>query len=539
MHRPTQRAPVKTAALPAPTTSFFNREISWIDFNARVLAEAEDPENPLLERLRFIAIFDSNLDEFFMKRVGGLKQQVASNLRQLTPDGRTPRQQLDEIQERVRPLLARQRLLLNGELRPALARHGLEIVSWERLTDDERRHLGAEFEARIFPILTPLAVDPAHPFPFISNLSVSLAVAVRAPGEEETRFARVKVPASLPRWLQLPDTLRYAPLEEVIAHNLERLFPGMEQVACHPFRVTRNADVQRYEEPADDLLEAIQEELRERRFATVVRLETEPGMPDWMRELLCEELEIRMDEVYEVALPLGLRDLSTLCAAPLPGLKFPPWSPQTPPRLHTEPGKEADVFRATAAGDLLVHHPYDSFAASVQRLLEAAADDPAVLAIKQTLYRTSSDSSIMGALIRAAEAGKQVAATIEIKARFDEERNIGWAEALEGAGAHVAYGVVGFKTHTKVALVIRQEKEQLRSYVHIATGNYNADTARLYTDLGLFTCNEDLAADVVQLFNVLTGYVHRPTFKKLLVAPFNMRSRFLELIAREIEHQKA
>jgi len=526
------------AATEAPAL-FFNRELSWIDFNARVLAEAEDATHPLLERLRFVAIFDSNLDEFFMKRVGGLKQQVASNLRQLTPDGRTPIQQLAEIQDRVRPLLERQRRLLREDLRPALGLQGLEIVGWDRLDKEERSYLGGEFEKRLFPILTPLAVDPAHPFPFISNLSISLAVAVRAPGDEKVRFARVKVPGSLPRFLLLPGTLRYVALEEVIKHHLVRLFPGMEIVACHPFRVTRNADVQRYEEPADDLLESIQEELRERRFATVVRIEIETGMPDWMCELLCDELEIATDEVYEVEAPLGLRDLTVLCGAPLPALKFRTWTPQTPPRLHAEPGEEVDIFRAIAAGDLLVHHPYDSFPASVQRFLDAAADDPAVLGIKQTLYRTSSDSSVMHSLIRAAGAGKQVAATIELKARFDEERNIGWAEALEEAGAHVAYGVVGFKTHTKVALVVRQEKDAIRTYVHIATGNYNAETARVYTDLGLFSCNEALAADVGQLFNVLTGYVHQPTFDKLLVAPFNMRRRFLELIAREVEHQKA
>lgn len=534
-----KKRPLRTPPAAAePPVLFFNRELSWIDFNARVLAEAEDSTNPLLERLRFVAIFDSNLDEFFMKRVGGLKQQLASRLRQLTPDGRTPLEQLAEIRSRVRPLLARQRRLLREELGPALARHGLEVVGWDGLGAEEKKHLGGEFEKRLFPILTPLAVDPAHPFPFISNLSISLAVAVRAPGDEKLRFARVKVPGSLPRFLQLPGTLRYVALEEVIKHHLVRLFPGMEIVACHPFRVTRNADVQRYEETADDLLESIQEELRERRFATVVRIEIETGMPGWMCELLCEELEIATDEVYEVA-ALGLRDLAELCGAPLPALKFRAWTPQTPPRLHAEPGEEVDIFRAIAAGDLLVHHPYDSFPASVQRFLDAAADDPAVLGIKQTLYRTSSDSSVMRSLIRAAGAGKQVAATIELKARFDEERNIGWAEALEEAGAHVAYGVVGFKTHTKVALVVRQEKDAIRTYVHVATGNYNAETARVYTDLGLFSCSEALAADVGQLFNVLTGYVHQPTFEKLLVAPFNMRRRFLELIAREVEHQKA
>jgi polyphosphate kinase len=524
-----------------PAALFLNRELSWLEFNLRVLHEAEDPSNPLLERLKFLAIFDNNLDEFFMKRVGGLKQQLASNLRELPPDSRTPRQQIAEIHARVRPMLARERRLLNEELIPALRQHGLEILRWDELRPSERRHLADVFRKQLFPILTPLAVDPAHPFPFISNLSLSLAVAVQAPGEREPRFARIKAPYILPRWLQVPGTLRYAPLEEVIAHNLERLFPGMASVESHPFRVTRNADVQRNEEEADDLLEAIQEELRERRFATAVRLEVASGMPHWMRGLLCEQLDIQEQEIFEVDGLLALRDLMQLATtAPLPSLRYRPWSPVTHPRLHpAEPGEEVDVFGALCGGDVLVHHPYVSFATSVQRFIEAAALDPAVLAIKQTLYRTSPDSPNMRALIRAAEDRKQVAVTVEIKARFDEAANIEWAEKLENVGAHVAYGVVGLKTHAKVALVVRQERDGLRCYTHVATGNYNPETAKLYTDLGLLTCREDLAEDVVQLFNLLTGYVHQPRFKKLLVAPINMRQRFLELIAREVEHQQA
>jgi polyphosphate kinase len=526
-----------------PESLFLNRETSWLAFNARVLNEAEEPDTPLLERLKFIAIFDSNLDEFFMKRVGGLKQQLASNLRELPPDNRTPRQQLAEIDEMVRPLLARERRLLNKEILPALKAHGLELVRWDDLKVGERRHLSEEFEQRLFPILTPLAVDPAHPFPFISNLSLSLAVAVREPGEPEdaeVRFARVKAPASLPRWLQASGTLRFVPLEDVIAHNLERLFPGMEIVESHPFRVTRNSDVHRNEEEADDLLEAIQEELRERRFATVVRLEVATGMPQWMRDLLAEQLEIRPEDFFEAEGPLGLRDLMQLASAPLPSLKYKPWTPVTPRRLQSNEPEDSDIFGAISAGDILVHHPYDSFVTSVQRFIDAAADDPGVLAMKQTLYRTSADSPIMRALIRAAETRKQVAATVEIKARFDEAANIEWAERLENVGAHVAYGVVGLKTHAKIALAVRQEKDgQLRRYTHIATGNYNADTAKLYTDLGLLTCEQELGDDVAQLFNLLTGYVHKPKFKKLLVAPINMRQRFLELIAREGKHQKA
>ncbi len=451
------------------TTDLLNRELSWLEFNARVLHEAEDPANPLLERLKFIAIFDSNLDEFFMKRVGGLKQQLASNVRELAPgiDG-TPQQQLAAINAQVRPMVARQRRLLNADLLPALRQHGLEMVSWDELRGSERRHLAEEFDRQFFPVLTPLAVDPAHPFPFISNVSLSLAVSIKAPGDVAPRFARVKAPHILPRWVQVPKTLRFVPLEEVIAQHLDRLFPGMEIVESYPFRVTRNADVHRNEETAEDLLEVIQEELRERRFATVVRLEVARGMPRWMLELLFEELELGESELYEVEGPLALKDLMSLAgSAPLPSLRFRPWTPVTHPRFHLEGEDAGGVFGAVAAGDILVHHPYDSFATSVQRFIETAADDPAVLAIKQTLYRTSADSPIMQALIRAAEARKQIAVTVEIKARFDEAANIEWAEALEGVGAHVCYGVVGLKTHAKIALVVRQERDdaaQLRPH---------------------------------------------------------------------------
>ena len=542
MAEPNRIESLERPAAAEETNLLLNRELSWLEFNARVLHEAEDPENPLLERLKFIAIFDSNLDEFFMKRVGGLKQQIASNLRDLGPDGEgSPRQQLAAVNAVVRPMVARQRRLLNQELLPLLRQHGLEILGWDELKASERRHLDEEFERRFFPVLTPLAVDPAHPFPFISNVSLSLAVAVRAPGEGQLpRFARVKAPHILPRWVQVPKTARFVPLEEVIAHNLDRLFPGMEVVESSYFRVTRNADVQRNEETAEDLLEAIQEELRERRFATIVRLEVAKGMSKWMTGLLCEQLEISESEVYEVEGPLALKDLMELAStAPLPSLRFRPWVPATSPRLVFDPGEETEIFRAIDEADILVHHPYDSFATSVQRFIEVAADDPKVFAIKQTLYRTSAGSPNMQALIRAAEARKQIAVTVEIKARFDEAANIEWAEALENVGAHVCYGVVGLKTHAKVALVVRQDGGILRRYVHIATGNYNPETAKLYTDLGLFTADEELSQDVLQLFNMLTGFVYQPQFRKLLVAPVSMRQRFLEMIAREVEHQKA
>jgi polyphosphate kinase len=545
LSEPDQRFRAEPSDSAAGTSSLFiNRELSWLEFNRRVLHEAEDAANPLLERVKFIAIFDSNLDEFFMKRVGGLKQQLASNVRELPPDSRTPRQQLAEINATVRPMVAGMRRLLNEELLPALRQHGLEVVSWDELKASERRQLVEEFERKIFPVLTPLAVDPAHPFPFISNLSLSLGVAVKPPGRGALRFARVKVPSPLPRWVQVQRTLRYVPLEEVIAHNLDRLFAGMEVVDAFAFRVTRNSDVQRNEDAADDLLEAIQEELQERRFATVVRMEIAKACPQWMRELLRDELEIGDEEVFEAEGPLGLRDLMQLTSAPLPSLRYRPWTPVTHPRLAALDARRDDdgdgdgIFGVMAGGDFLVHHPFDSFSTSVQRFIEAAADDPQVFALKQTLYRTSTDSPNMQALIRAAEARKQIAVTVEIKARFDEAANIEWAEALEKVGAHVAYGVVGLKTHAKIALVVRRERDALRYYTHIATGNYNAETAKLYTDLGLFTCNHDLAEDVAQLFNMLTGYTHRPHFKKLLVAPINMRQRFLELIAREVENTR-
>lgn len=529
------------AAAADPSALFFNRELSWLEFNRRVLHEAADPGNPLLERLKFIAISDGNLDEFFMKRVGGLKQQLASHVRDLSPDGQTPRQQLAAIDAIVRPMLQEQRRLLHDEIVPALREKGLRLLHWDDLAADERRTVGEVFEARVLPILTPLAVDPAHPFPFISNLSLSLAVAVRGPGDASPRFARVKVPRSLPRWIKTAEQgLRYVPMEELVAQHLDRLFPGMEVLGAYPFRVTRNADVRRAEETAEDLLEVIQEELRERRFATVVRLEIEPGMPGWMRELLHEHLAFDPRDVFELRGPLGLAALMQIATLNVPGLRDRPWTPVSHPRLQAAADSaEPDVFEVIAQGDVLVHHPFDSFGTSVQRFIEAAAQDPKVLAIKQTFYRTSADSPMMRALIRAAEDGKQVAVSVEIKARFDEANNIEWSEALENAGAHVGYGHVGLKNHAKIALVVREEAGGLRCYTHIGTGNYNPQTAKLYTDLGLLTCDPEIAADVVKLFNLLTGYLHRPEFKRLLVAPINMKGRFLELIRREIDHQEA
>ncbi len=519
---------------------FLNRELSWLEFNARVLAEAEDPDVPLLERLKFIAIFGGNLDEFFMKRVGGLKLQQQSQSQSLSPDGRTPAQQLAEIGAWVRPRQRHQRALLLESVIPELAKNGVELLTFRNLTPAERGFLERFFSNTVFPILTPLGLDTSHPFPFISNLSLSLAVALRSPTSAEVRFARLKVPASLPRWIQLPDSLRFVPLEVVIAEFLERLFPGMELLESYPFRVTRAADVAKDEEQAEDLLESVQEDLRARRFASVVRLEVVPEMPEWMRSLLADELLVGPADLYEVRQPLAARDFFQLAALPLPALQVPKWRPQIHPRLEPAgDAREADLFRVIRSGDLLVHHPYDAFSSSVERFLRIAAEDPAVLAIKQTLYRTSRNSPVVQALIEAAERGKQVAVLVELKASFDEARNIEWAEALEGAGAHVAYGVLGYKTHAKVSLVVRQEADGLRTYVHLATGNYNTDTAELYTDIGLFSCDRGLGADTAQLFNLLTsGHIGDQRFEKLVVAPMNMRNRVLELIARETDHQR-
>lgn len=530
-------APVEAAAESSP---FLNRELSWLEFNARVLAEAEDPTVPLLERLRFVAIFGGNLDEFFMKRVGGLKLLQQSGTQKLSPDGRTPSQQLTEIGAWIRPRQQQQRALLLESVLPDLARHGVELLGFRDLTTAERAFLERFFSNTVFPILTPLGLDTSHPFPFISNLSLSLAVALRSPSSAEVRFARLKVPPSLPRWIQLPDSLRFVPLEVVIAEFLERLFPGMELLESYPFRVTRAADVAKHEEQAEDLLESVQEDLRARRFASVVRLEVVPEMPEWMRSLLADELVVGPEDVYEVRPPLAARDLFQLTSLPLPSLQVPKWRPQVHPRLEPTPEvREVDLFKVIRNGDLLVHHPYDAFSSSVERFLRIAAEDPAVLAIKQTLYRTSRNSPVVESLIEAAERGKQVAVLVELKASFDEARNIEWAEALEGAGAHVAYGVIGYKTHAKVSLVVRQEADGLRTYAHLATGNYNTDTAELYTDLGLFTCDPVLGADTAQLFNLLTsGHIGDQRFEKLVVAPTSMRKRVLELIDREAEHRR-
>ena len=529
---------------------YFNRELSWLEFNNRVLHEATDPRTPLLERLKFMAIFNSNLDEFFMVRVAALEQQVAAKVRKLTPDGRTPTEQLEAIRERLLPMVIEQHQHFEKALRPQLAREGIYILDYMDLNQEQRTYLQNYFEQQIFPVLTPLAVDPSHPFPHISNLSLNLAVVVKDPETGEELFARVKVPKVLPRFVPLPEELRHrqkrqlavwtgVPLEQVIAHNLESLFPGMNIQEYHPFRITRNADLAVEEDEADDLLLAIEQELRKRRLGgSAVRLEIQITTPDTVRGMLMEELELKDTDVYEVEGLLGLGDLMCFMELPLPELKDPPWTPQVPSRLRSSSGEEEveDFFSVIRNGDLLVHHPYDSFSATVLRFITEAAHDPQVLAIKMTLYRTSGDSPIANALISAAENGKQVAVLVELKARFDEKNNIIWARKLEQAGIHVVYGLVGLKTHTKVVLVVRREESKILRYVHIGTGNYNPKTARIYTDLGLLSCREDLGADLTDLFNYLTGYSRQRSYRKLLVAPVNLRDRFSTLIRREMEH---
>jgi polyphosphate kinase len=516
----------------AAAPRFLNRELSWLDFNERVLEIASDASLPLLERLKFISIFANNLDEFYQVRVAGLQQQLAAGLASArAPDGLTTSEQLATIAERTGQMTTRHARLFLDEIAPGLAAAGIRIVSWRDLTEDQRRALEEMFDARIFPVLTPLAVDPSHPFPYISNLSLNLAVRVADPDTDEVHFARVKVPPLLGRFASPGDQL-FVPLEDVIAANLGRLFPGMRVIENHAFRVTRNADLDVDDDGAEDLLEAIEGELRKRRSSPAVRLEVEQGMPDHMVELLAGELLLDTGSVQHLPAPLDLGGLMELYEIELPDLKDPPFQPVTSPALAMV-DEEPDLFSVLQRGDVVVHHPYESFATSVQRFIEQAADDPHVLAIKQTVYRTSGHSPIVNALVRAAEAGKQVVVLVELKARFDEENNIAWARMLERAGCHVVYGVIGLKTHAKLCLVVREEQGQIRRYVHVGTGNYNSTTARIYEDIGLLTSDPRLGADVGNLFNVLTGFSRTTAYQSLIVAPQGLRTRILELIGRE------
>jgi polyphosphate kinase len=510
-----------------------NRELSWLDFNARVLALAEDSSVPPLERAKFLAIFSQNLDEFFQVRVAGLLEQVDAGIRTPSPDGLTPLEQLERIGERVAELTRHADGVFLNDVIPTLADAGLRFASWDQLDADDQTWLTDLFDHRIFPVLTPLAVDPAHPFPYISNLSLNLAVIVSDPSDDERRFARVKVPPLLPRFLVLPDGERFVPLEQVIGAHVGQLFPGMRVENQVAFRVTRNADLDLEEEEAEDLLEAIELEVRRRRFGRAVRLEVESHMSDEVLSLLQRELDLGAADTVHHDGPLDLGGLWAVYALDRPELKFPEFNPVTQRRLQPEEGSPPDIFRALRKGDILVHHPYDSFGTSVEEFIVQAAADPRVLAIKQALYRTSGDSRIVTSLIKAAEAGKQVVALVELKARFDEENNIEWARRLEEAGVHVVYGLVGLKTHAKVALVVRGEDDEIRRYCHVGTGNYNSRTARLYEDFGLLTADPEIGAEVSQLFNYLTGFGRHVSYPNLLVAPDYLRSRLIDLIRRE------
>jgi polyphosphate kinase len=536
---------LRPPSLPAPIplddpSLYINRETSWLEFNDRVLEEALDERNPLLERLKFVAIYGTNLDEFFMIRIAGLMQQLAAEVHKRSDDGRTPEEQLDLVSQRLRRSLARMTECLHA-LFPALERHGIRIVRYSELDPMTKRTMRRYFEERVFPVLTPLAIDKGHPFPYISNLSISLAVELEETSATEgpvEHVARVKVPGSLPRFIPLdlaPAGQRwFVMLEDVIANNMEALFPGLRVLASYLFRVTRDADLDLQEDEADDLLRAIESELRKRRLGEPVRLEVEPRMPESLRAKILEALELDAGDCYEVDGMMGTADLWTLVNVDDPELHDPPFTPAIPKRLIGQ----TDLFAAIREGDVLLHHPYESFDPVVQ-FVQQAASDPNVLAIKQTLYRTSGNSPVVAALLDAAENGKQVAALIELKARFDEENNIHWARTLERVGAHVVYGLPNLKTHAKVTLVVRNEADGIRRYMHFGTGNYNDKTARTYTDLSLFTCRADLGADATQLFNALTGFSKADSYEQLLVAPVGLRTGFEELIGRETEHALA
>ena len=549
------------ARAPLGADLYINRELSWLAFNHRVLAQALNEYTPLLEQAKFSAIFSNNLDEFFMVRVASLKSQLEAGITSRSDDGLTPLEQLEAIQERLRPLLELQQQHYRYALKSHLAEYGVYLLDYQRLNQRQKAWADTYFRTSIFPVLTPLAVDPAHPFPFMSNLSLNVAALIRDPDTGQQQFARVKVPQKvLPRFVPIPNDLcerhprpvfTAVPLEQLVAFNLQVLFPGMVIEGHYFFRVTRDADLELRDLEADDLMEALQEGLRKRRMGgEVVRLEVADEMPEEVVQVLMEGLEVEPEDLYRINGPLGLDDLMSLLAIPLPQLKAPPWKGRTVPvlaraqRSLLEDGsiKEEEfesIFRVLRRGDVLLHHPYDLFATSVEEFLNQAADDPAVLAIKMTLYRTSKDSPVVAALIRAAENGKQVMALVELKARFDEDNNIQWARQLERSGVHVVYGVLGLKTHTKVALVVRREKEKLRSYAHIGTGNYNSRTSNLYTDLGLLTAREDFGQDLVELFNYLTGFSKQQSFRKLLVAPVTLRRGMEALIRREIDHARA
>lgn len=526
----------QTSPVGLGSARYLNRELSTMAFNARVLAVATDKRRPLLERAKFLAIFSTNNDEFFQKRVGGLLEQAATGAETTSPDQIPPSEQLVAVRAYAQQLADQQSALFSDEIAPGLSAGGLQVCGWDDLDNDEHAYLADYFDDQVFPVLTPLAIDPGHPFPHISSLSLNLAVVLHDPDRSRRQLARVKVPSLLKRFVRLPAGTRYVPIELLIAHKLETLFPGMEVREWHQFRVTRNADLAIRENEAEDLLETIEDHLLERRFGKAVRLEVRPSMPEWLLERLLLELELDESGVTTIE---GLLDMSALWQLYGSGpddMRDPPWEPQVPTRLAELDNAPSAIFAEIAKGDVLVQHPYDSFDASVQRFIVDASRDPAVLAIKVSIYRTTEqESPIVEALIRAAEAEKQAVAMVELKARFDEEANIQRARRLEDAGVHVAYGLIGLKTHSKVALVIREEDGTLRRYAHIGTGNYNPSTAKLYEDVGVLTCDPAVGHDLSQLFNALTGYSRNDDYRKLLVAPRSLRPRLAELIEREIE----
>lgn len=532
----TTRKP-KVVEHPLSSESLFtNREIGWLNFNSRVLAEAEDTRNPLLERLKFLGICGSNLDEFFMKRVGGLKRHVAYGISPKSADGKTPAHQLQEIRRIVLPSIQQQANCFYKVLKPALEKENVFLLGWKDLSAKEKEFVKVYYNKNVFPVLTPLSVDPGHPFPFISNLSVSLGVTLKHPQGDEKLFARVKIPKVLPQWIRVTsDTSvnRFVSLIELIQENLQDLFSSMQVLGVMPFRLTRNADSDQDQEDAEDLLEAIEEELRQRRFAEVVRLEHGPNPDPWMIKFLMEELELTEDDIYELSGELDYTDLAAIFDLNLPHLKFESFNPVVSPSF-TEEG--VGIFNVLKMGDQLLHHPFENFTASVEKFIRVASEDPKVLAIKMTLYRTGDNSPFIRSLIRAAEQGKQVVCLVELKARFDEERNIYWATELENAGVHVVYGVVGLKTHAKIGLVVRQEVEGVKCYAHIGTGNYNVTTSKFYTDLGLLTARDEITNDVVEFFHFLTGRSLKNNYQHLLIAPVNMFTKFKAMIEREADH---
>jgi len=525
-----------------PRGTIIDRELSWLDFDQRVLELAEDPNTPLLERCRFLAIFSSNLDDYYMIRVATLKRKLESGVTNANTAGYTPTQLMTEISNKTQELIARVTKCFHEDVAPKLREAGIHVISWGDLTEDEKKVATETFQRKIFPVLTPLAVDPSHPFPYISGLSLNLAVIVKNPETGAELFARVKVPSNLPRFVQTKSTddQRYVPLEQVIAANIAELFPGMEIVDCYTFRITRNADLELEEEESEDLLASMEQELLRRKFGPVVRMEVSNDIKPELLATLLDEMDIKEEDVSRYTEPLDLTGLNQIADIDRPQLKFPAFRNQMAWDLRdVDPESNDDFFDSIRRREVLVHHPYESFSSSVVRFLESAATDPQVLAIKQTLYRTSGDSPIVGALIEAAESGKQVLAVIEIRARFDEQANVRWARKLEDAGVHVVYGLVGFKTHAKLSLVVRQENSGIRRYVHMGTGNYNPKTARLYEDFGLLSADPVLGEDVNKLFNQLSGFAPQTSFDRVLVAPRTLRSGLLERIRREIDNKKA